>query len=720
MSRRLRIFFGRMWFTWSLGLAIVLMLFSFMGMALSHPDIQYRLVQGLQQFIYKQTGANVEIEQVQLAIPNRIVLRGVEMQDELHKPLLRINELKLDILSFSLWRWIRGEEGLSELYVRYVELDAVDFYLEKRPDSVFNIDFLKGNSPDSVRSSPNLSILLPEIHLKNCRFQFVDHTHPEVDILKPGTINFRNLEIQGIYSALNFSYEPGNLQSRVQRLRASEKRTGFQLEDLQTLLITDWEADTQFVSFRELSFLHGKTKLYGHWNFPNQTLDEVVDQWVELPSQIELIGSTIDMETFEYFLSEPIPVEGSFQVEGMISGTLEELRSEKLRLSYKDSTSAELWMRIKHLDDETRPIQLDLRTKRAQLWVKHLREIKPDLSLPFNWERLGEVGIQGSFSGIPEEFVVDAMLDTRLGSASTILRINPGDEARNLPIQYAGFAKTFDLQWDALGISPQVSSERLTLEAKINGQGSNLQDLATQLDMRITSSLLWGREVDTLYGNVRIADRKIEGMLDLHDRLGKAQVQANLNLLDSPALYQVSGRLDAFNLKKFLNLEQDLDISGDLNLDLEGDSLENVSGNVNMQNMVLQSPVDSSLLQVPDLEFLALNNTLEQKYIILRSDLLDAELEGNFTFKNALPLARRLVEESRLFIQNDTSKIRSYYENKVVDPDPVRIFLALVSKDSINSLFEFLGESFRIAPGASLNSRVRFGPSERAQISGEF
>ena len=74
----------------SLGMATFLMLFSFLGMALSHPDIQHRLVEGFQKFLYKQTGANVEIEQVQLSIPSRIVLRGVEMQDELSQPMIRV------------------------------------------------------------------------------------------------------------------------------------------------------------------------------------------------------------------------------------------------------------------------------------------------------------------------------------------------------------------------------------------------------------------------------------------------------------------------------------------------------------------------------------------------------------------------------------------------------------------------------------------------------
>ena len=597
----------------SLGMATFLMLFSFLGMALSHPDIQHRLVEGFQGFLHRQTGANVEIEQVHLAIPSRIVLRGVEMQDELNQPLLRINELKLDILSFSLWRWISGEEGLSELYVRYVEMDAVDFYLEKRVDSVLNIDFLKGGSSDSTGSGANLSILLPEIQLKNCRFQYVDRTHPDVDTFLPETLNFRNLEVRGIYSTLNFSFEPGQFRARVHRLRAREKRTGFPLEDLQTLFVANTLPDSQFVAFREVHFRQGKTQLYGHWEFPGQALDEVLDKWVELPSQFELINSTLDMETFSYFVSEPIPVGGIFDVEGVVKGTLGDLQSDRLRLRYKDSTAADVWLRIRNLDREDRPIKLDIRTPKADLWAKHLLEIKPDLSLPFNWQRLGKVGLEGSFSGTPEEFVIDGIVDSDLGRASTILRINPGDAQRGIPIQYSGFAKTFDLQWDALELSPQVSSERLTLEAKIKGQGSNLQDLATQLDVRISSSLLWGREVDTLYGIVQVADRKIEGVLDLRDRLGRAEVQANLNLLDSPALYQVEGKLNDFNLNKFLNLGQNIEISGDLALDLRGDSLENVSGGVNMQNLILQRPGDSSLIRVPDLEFLALNNTQEKK-----------------------------------------------------------------------------------------------------------
>ena len=270
-----------------------------------------------------------------------------------------------------------------------------------------------------------------------------------------------------------------------------------------------------------------------------------------------------------------------------------------------------------------------------------------------------------------------------------------------------------------MGISPQLSSSQLNLQAKVRGKGTNLGDLDSQLDVLITSSILWDKPVDTLMGNVRVVDRKLSGQLILRDREGKADVSANLNLLDSPALYQVKGDLSQFSLQKYLGIEQDIAVSGLLNLDLVGDSLENINGKVAMEQMVMRREGDSVQIRVPDLLFQTLNNSPKNKYIILRSDLLDADLEGNFAFRNALNLAQRLLLESRLFLQNDTSAINSYYAQKEVDNSSVRVNLALSAKDSINALFSFLRQPIEIATGGSFIGRFNFGRSERARVTCE-
>ena len=251
----------------------------------------------------------------------------------------------------------------------------------------------------------------------------------------------------------------------------------------------------------------------------------------------------------------------------------------------------------------------------------------------------------------------------------------------------------------------------------IRGKGTRLNDLDTQLDVEIQNSVLWDREVDTLTGKVRVANRQLTGSLELKDREGQATLSTNLNLLDSPALYQVKGTVEGLSLQKYLEYEEDIEMTGELAVDLLGDSLENINGEIQMRNLMLERPQDSLSIQVPDLYFNAQDNSQKSKYIILRSDLLDAELQGSFTFKGAINLGKRLLNESRLFLENDTSKIRSYYAQKQPNNIQANVNLAIATKDSINALFEFLGQPLELASGGDIITQFKFGRSERARIT---
>lgn len=714
----MRKFFSHTTFASMSSLAIFLMFFSLLGMALSLPRIQNRLVQEVQKILQRQLGVVVQVEQVDVSLPSKVVLRGLSMEDDLGEEFVSINELKLDILSLSLWQWARGETELGELYIRYIELDAVDFHLVKRADSLFNIDFLKGDSHDSSRSPLLLGIDFPEVNLRNCRFHYRDETHPDVQRSAPGVINFRNFHVKSIYGNIDFSYAPDSLAANVKRLRAIEEHTGFELEEFQAVLAGDPSGKEKGVSFKEVSLTHQRTQLIGEWVFENFTLAEVFEEWVDIPSRFKLEKpSRIDMRTIGYLSTESLPVRGIYEASGTIEGTLDRWRSEDLAIRYEDSTYANAWIQMKGVGQDDEPSTFDIRIRDAQILTKHLQQIIPEVQLPFDQRALRIARVVGSIQGKSEEFVMDLEMNSALGKISTIMKITPGDDQKKRTLQYAGFTKLEDLNWDAMGISPQLSSSKLNLQAKVTGKGTQLGDLDSQLDVLITSSVVWGKPIDTLMGNVRVVDRKLSGQLILRDSEGKADVTANLNLLDSPALYQVKGDLSQFSLKKFLDIEQDIAVSGLLNLDLVGDSLENINGKVAMDQMVMRREGDSVSIRVPDLLFETLNNSPKNKYIILRSDLLDADLEGNFAFKNALNLGQRLLTESRLFLQNDTSAINSYYAQKEVDNSSVRVNLALSAKDSINALFSFLRQPIEIATGGSIIGRFNFGRSERARIT---
>jgi len=93
--------------------AIFLLTFSLMGMVLSHTGVQSQILIQLQRFLERKMGTVVHIEQVDIALPSRFVLNGIYIEDEQGSILVEANQVQLDILSFSLWRWLSGSRELS-------------------------------------------------------------------------------------------------------------------------------------------------------------------------------------------------------------------------------------------------------------------------------------------------------------------------------------------------------------------------------------------------------------------------------------------------------------------------------------------------------------------------------------------------------------------------------------------------------------------------------
>jgi len=697
-------------------LSIVVVIGTTLSFGISLPIVQEKLITVAQRVLRYELGAQVTIEQVEMGLPNKLIFEGVHLDDPLGRPFISINQLKLDVLSFSTWRWVRSPDQTQELYVRYLELDSLTFHLFKQKDSTLNLNFLIRSSVKTQPPKRKLSIRLPEIRIKNSQFSYIDSTHSQINRFEPNKLNFSNLSIEDINTTLSTSWTPQDrMEVWIDELKLLESKTGFRLEYLSSYVCYEIADELPQVSFQDLRLAAQGTRLRGSWRFPGSSLNQVLNGWLKYPSYFTLEQSAIDMATLDYFSPGELPVKGIVTAEGLISGTYDNLESEQLNISYGDSTQVRASVRLKHINSRYTPLDLDVRVRSGVIDPLELRQLLPGIQFPGNLQALGQLRISGTFTGAPNNFVVDFNSDSQIGFVGTILKIYiPSD--REVPIRYSGFLKTQNLVWNRLGIEPPLRSNELNLQGKVQGVGSSLVDLNAGLDVIITQSDLWGRRVDSVYANVQVADKKLKGSLEMNDVEGKGDVFVDLDFSRSPASYEVRGTVDQLNTQKYLGYEEPIDLTARLDIDLKGDSIDNLNGDLHMYQIELSRDEDSVDFRIPDLWFQAQDNTRKNKYFILRSALLDADVGGDFSFNQAIQLTKRLAYESKLFVENDSSKINQYYIEKKIDTQKVAVNLGIATRDSINQLFDFLGRDLFISPDAVVIGRLNFGISERASF----
>ncbi len=702
-----------------IALSLLLSIGTTLSYIISRPNVQQHAIQVAQKILSRQLGTEVRVGKVDIGLPNKFILEDLHLDDPHGNKVAGVGRLKLDILSFSVWEWILSEDHPQRVYVRYIELDSVSFQLQRFKDSTTNLDFLKNpqvKERDSIQRA--LYMHFPEVHISHGTFSFVDSTKAGYQILKPQTINFRNFGFNDIMGDFSVKWDAfTGIDINLDNLFFKETYSGFELEELSTNLVFRKKSNDQpaTVSFQELDIRAQQTRLYGSWTFPQSDLGEVFDQWLGVYSELNLTSSFIDSKTLSYF-SGNLPVRGVFQTEGVIKGTFDRLESDDLFIRYKDTTALFTHLILRNIDDAYAPLDLDIRIVNSTVNMTDLYEILPELEIPPGLIGLGQPNIEGTFTGSPTNFDIDMDLSSKIGTVGTILKVELPDSDNDL-LAYSGYIRSEALVWDLLNLEPPLKSNRLNLQGKINGVGTSLQDLNARLDVIITDSDLWSRTIDSVYANVEVADRQLEGELQLLDSEGRGDVYVDLDFTGETSAYKVRGTVDRLNMKKYLGYEEPIKLSAQMDVDLSGDSIDNLNGDLNMYQILLSRTGDSSFIQIPDLWFQAQGNTRTRKYFMLRSALLDADLGGNFSFKQAITLTQRLAYETQLFIENDSAKIHTYYQEKELSSSKVEVNLGVATRDSINQLFEFLGKQVFISPDAVLTTQLDFGISDRAKIS---
>jgi len=671
-----------------------------------------------QHIISSELGAEVSIESVDIGLPNKLILKKVSLQDINGEQLAKIGKLKLDVLSFTVWNWIISPLETQRLYVRYVEIDSAEFRLRKLTDATMNLDFLKGTpneKPDSLRRS--LSLEFPEVHLTNSRFSYVDSTKRDYQRRDYRSINFSNFAFENIRGDLSFAWDKADgLTVELDQLSLQESVTNFEVDYISTLLSYRMIEQVPYVAFEDLDISSQRTHLAGSWHFPGSTLDEVLSGWLKRYSEFDLAYSQIDLSTLSYFAAGKLPVKGLVNTQGLIRGTFDKLESDDLYIRYLDSTEISANVRLRNITDDRDPLDLDIRIMDGVINIPEIRQLLPGVDIPEGLAGLGTSQIDGSFTGSPDDFDIDFILKSSIGDIAAILKVMLPQSTDDL-IAYSGYIRSENLQWNKLRLQPPLRSNSLNLQGKISGVGSSIQDLDARLDVLITKSDLWNRPIDTVFANVQVEDRKLAGELELNDSEGNGDVVVDLDLSQSPSIYIVKGTVDQLNLEKYIGYEEPIRLSAQMDVDLSGDSIDNLNGDLSMYDILLSRDGDSTDLQIPDLWFQAQGNTRTSKYFLLRSALMDADVGGNFSFKQAIDLTKRLAYETQLFVENDSSRINQYYQDKVIQSERVEVNLGVATRDSINQLFSFLGKEIFISPDAVLTTRLNFGSTDRAKVS---
>ena len=705
-------------------LGVLLVLLVLLLILLRSPSVQNYLVSYSESFIEKAIGTEIKIGKVDFHIPYKAVLENVVLYDLQDEKMIAVEKVKLDMFNYSLWNFIRHPDEAQYVSVSGVEVINPDVFIYRLENGGMNTDLFKSNKEkESKPMALELVIDVPSVKLSGGRFRLKDPHSPEGEITYKNRVNFKNLEAIDIHVEGAFWMNTkGKMKIKVNDLGLKEKHTEFVLDHLSTDLLSD--SDTlkvrdslsiqPFLLFQNLKAQAQGSRIHADVKLPNQSFLTLFDKEAQEYYEVNLRPTEFDFASLNYFLKKPVPLEGVVHGEGIVIGDTYGLRSQGFQASFRDQTKVNADVYLDNFRNSD-SLWIDVKLNRGQTNLENLQSLLPDVPFPDLLSHLGVVGVEGSFKGLYYDFDINADVETDAGDIYARLNLILPPKVRDGDLAYKGYVETEGLRVDEFGIENFIESKSLTFAGDIEGRGTKLSDINTAFKGKIMQSDLFGYEVDSLVADIKLQNDQIKGHVRGVDKDGRADVFVDLLLTERNPAYVVRGQVRNFNLKTYKVMEKEVLFSGDVDIDVRGDSLEALRGYMELKDAKLVSRTDTTEMKIPEFVFRS-EETDSSRIVSLKSSLLDAYLEGNFTYRKAYALTNRLIEEARLFFRNNKVEIDQYYRMKVRDSVGVAVKFEAKTNEYINEIFYFLKEPLYISPDASITGLLTFNETDHADF----
>ncbi|MGB0930556.1 MAG: translocation/assembly module TamB domain-containing protein [Chitinophagales bacterium] len=519
------------------------------------------------------------------------------------------------------------------LTLKEILIEKPDVWLcnwEKKEDIEEEVDYqtlIPLNQSGWTISTEKLQIEDGELTIQNDR----KNTELEDKLINFANLGVHDIQIEMSQTVLGWD----SLGGVIEHLRAKEK-SGFVLSNLAAniaLTPTRVELDGLCLitptTYLGNYFAMDYPTLTGFWDF---------NKYIRMDANFD--KAIITLEDVGYFVkglsknkllyaqrNQPI------ELSGKIKNKVSRLRGEDLELRLANTFFAGNF-KLSGLPDFA-STNIDFKVEQLRTNIAEVRRLFPDLQIPDNFDKLGSLGFYGRFSGFPNDFVADGALKTNVGKVGLDMKMVTTDRIA----AYSGDLDVIDFQLGNWLDKPKQFG-LVSFSSRIVGEGLRFEDLQATIDGNVQQIQFNGydyRDISVdgevnqrlFKGDLHVSDPNLQldfaGLLDLNGEIPKYDFAANVQRIN----------LHRLNLSKKQNASiADIVLKGRTNLKLQGNNLDNIEGDVKLANFRFEQGERTF-----DVKELNLKSTIAdfQRALEVRSDVLDADLKGSFTFAEMLP-----------------------------------------------------------------------------------
>jgi hypothetical protein len=319
-------------------------------------------------------------------------------------------------------------------------------------------------------------------------------------------------------------------------------------------------------------------------------------------------------------------IDKTLLVDGEVSGPVNNLLGKNFKLRFGKSGSFDGDIELNGLPDlDETYADIDVRQLTATSY--DLKELLPSLKLPGNVSTLGQINFTGTYTGFFSDFVTYGTFNTYIGSVSTDINFkldkhNHASYSGNFSADSFNVGKFFD-EDSLLGT--------ITFGGNIMGNGLRADNVSAQMDGYIEQFVFnhYNYHELTVFGKF---DRKeFNGKLDINDKNLGLDFSGTVDFNDTIPKFNFTADVSDAHLQNLHFANKDYVLNSTMDLNLRGNDWDNAIGNVNIEHTKFELGGKKY-----EIDSINLNSSLiaAEKTVTLKSDVLDANLTGNFQLDN--------------------------------------------------------------------------------------
>lgn len=697
---------------WKTVLFSMLLIVVFLGIlffAVQTESFQTWAAQKVTNYLSKELNTKIEIKRLKVSFVSNVTLEGVFVSDKHQDTLVYGKSITINVSDFSFRnkRLSLDEAKLTDVKVKLLKYkNEDDWNFQYLADYFASTDSL----PNDTTPSP-WKIKYGALKLNNVDFTY--HLLRDTDRVVQN-MNYNHIHVYNAFGTLTeIGFNGDTIKAQITNLSAKE-HCGIELKNLTTkayVSSTELNCDSIYLKTAN-SLVKGKLSFkYDHWEDYTDFINKVYIKG-------NLKDSTyVNFKDIAYFTEDLNGFKEVLVVKGKVRGFVNDLSGTNMVVSYRANTQFIGDMSITGLPDIDKSfIHFDaekLSTSKIDLEKFPIPPFNNPtyLNLPSEVEKLGVVSYKGKFDGFLNDFATYGTFKTDVGNVKTDLRLNSNNKSKI--IEYSGAITTTNFNLSKL--FPNVKSVgAMSLSTKIKGKGLSQKELDATFDGLIQS---------ITYNNYKYDNIKIDGSF-------KKQIfTGNVVSRDTNANFDFNGSID-FNNKvpkmDFISTINNFDldkthfsipqlngrVSSQILINLNGNSIDNLSGLINFDNTIYKNSEKTYKLSSFNLE---LEQSTSVKNIKLVSSIANVELNGRYNL-STLPDAFKqyLNEYFPTFVK---TKTRYIYNDKADLNIKIKNF-AIVNELFVKSLMISPNTLVNCNFDASINYLNIIATSELINYSG--